>query len=239
MVHVLCCGPLDAGSRSRVTRAEQREKNHLPWPAAFGAAQDAVGCDSTLMSHAEFFLYEHLQVLLPRDSLNPLLAQSVLVLSQVQDLALGLAELCEVPTQACQGLFGWHPFPPVCQHHTASCCQSHCPYHQQKCKNYQSQYWPLRSTTHGNPCNCFKSKWWKHIYGTYAEKNFLRPFSLLLSNSSNFRLNYGQMITTDSSVFVLDSYFRSLINTKTYIWSVEPCLQWMQTYFKKQEAKRQ
>jgi len=81
-------------------------QNHLPRPAGralLDAAQDTVGlldCECTLLGHAEFLINQHPQVL--RAALNPFSAQPVLVLgivlTQMQDLALGLVELHEVHT---------------------------------------------------------------------------------------------------------------------------------------------
>ncbi|KAK4818789.1 hypothetical protein QYF61_019135 [Mycteria americana] len=67
------------------------------------AAQDMIGfqgCKCTLLAHIQFFIYKYPQVLLCRATLNPFIPQPVLIpgvaSSQVQDLALGLAELHEV-----------------------------------------------------------------------------------------------------------------------------------------------
>ncbi|KAK4826741.1 hypothetical protein QYF61_010994 [Mycteria americana] len=64
--------------------------------------QDAIGflgCEHMLLAHIQFFIHQYPQVLLHRTALNPLIAQSVLILvtdpTQVLDLALGLDELHE------------------------------------------------------------------------------------------------------------------------------------------------
>ncbi|KAK4828488.1 hypothetical protein QYF61_026759 [Mycteria americana] len=66
-------------------------------------AQDTVGClgcKCTLLGHVEFLINQHPQVLLLRAALNPFSAQHVfvlgIVLTHVQDLALGLVELHKV-----------------------------------------------------------------------------------------------------------------------------------------------
>jgi len=92
--------------RSHQSRAEQQ--NHLPRPAghvAFDAAQDKVGflgCECTLVAHVQLFIHQYPQVLLSRVGLDPFIPQPVLivgvVLTQVQDLALGLVEPHEVHT---------------------------------------------------------------------------------------------------------------------------------------------
>jgi len=60
----------------------------------------AVSAHCQLMSN--FSVHQYSQVLLHRATLNPFISQSVLLLgivpTQVQDLALGLVELCEVCT---------------------------------------------------------------------------------------------------------------------------------------------
>ncbi|KAK4822221.1 hypothetical protein QYF61_011862, partial [Mycteria americana] len=81
-------------------------QNHLPRPAghaAFDAAQDMVGflgCEHTLQAHVQLFIHQYPQVLLRRAALNPFIPQPVLipgvVLTQVQDFALGLVEPHEV-----------------------------------------------------------------------------------------------------------------------------------------------
>jgi len=61
-----------------------------------------LGCDCTLLGHAELLINQHPQVLLLRAALNPLSAQAVVVLgialTHVQNLALDLVELHEVRT---------------------------------------------------------------------------------------------------------------------------------------------
>ncbi|KAK4811347.1 hypothetical protein QYF61_027576 [Mycteria americana] len=83
-------------------------ENHFPRPAGhafFDAAQDTIvflGCKRTLPAHIQFFIHQYPQVLLCRAAHNPLIAQPVSMFgiapTQVQDLALGLAELHEVRT---------------------------------------------------------------------------------------------------------------------------------------------
>jgi len=80
--------------------------NPLPHPAdhtGFGAvdnSSDFLGCKRTLPIDIHFFIRHYPQVLLRRAALNPSIPQSVLMLeitlTQVQDLALGLAEFHKV-----------------------------------------------------------------------------------------------------------------------------------------------
>ncbi|KAK4832092.1 hypothetical protein QYF61_020707 [Mycteria americana] len=110
-VHVLLM--LGAPELNAVLRVGSHEsgvegENHLPrpaGPASFDAAQDTVGflgCKHTLPGHVELLINQHPQVLLLRAALNPFSAQPLfvlgIVLTHVQDLALGLVKVHEVPT---------------------------------------------------------------------------------------------------------------------------------------------
>jgi len=73
--------------------------------AAGVAAQGTVGllgCQRTPPGHAELLVNQHLRVLLLRAALNPFSTLSAVGIAptHVQDLALGLVELCEVHTGA-------------------------------------------------------------------------------------------------------------------------------------------
>ncbi|PKU46357.1 rna-directed dna polymerase from mobile element jockey- hypothetical protein [Limosa lapponica baueri] len=91
---------------SHESRAEGQ--NHLPGPAghtSFNATQGVLGflgCNCMLPAHVKLLVHQHPQVLLLRAGLNPFSSQPVSVLgiavTQVQNLALGLAELHEVCT---------------------------------------------------------------------------------------------------------------------------------------------
>ncbi|KAK4805639.1 hypothetical protein QYF61_022397 [Mycteria americana] len=80
-------------------------QNHHPQPAghgSFDAAQETVGflgCERILPAHVQLFMHQYPKVLC-RAALNPFIPQPVLilevVLTQVQDLALGLVEPHEV-----------------------------------------------------------------------------------------------------------------------------------------------
>ncbi|KAK4827796.1 hypothetical protein QYF61_021788 [Mycteria americana] len=109
-VHVflmLWASELDAVLQVGFHQSEVEGQNHLPQPAghaSFDAAQDTVGflgCERTLLAHIQFFIHWYPQVLC-RAALNPLIAQPVSMFgiapTQVQDLALGLAEFHEVHT---------------------------------------------------------------------------------------------------------------------------------------------
>jgi len=99
---VLWAPEVDAGlPGGGLARAEGQNPLHRPAGRAAGdAAQntvDLLGCDHTLLGHAELLVNPHPQVLPVSAALNPFSAQPVFVLgiapTQVQDLALGLVEL--------------------------------------------------------------------------------------------------------------------------------------------------
>ncbi|KAK4811014.1 hypothetical protein QYF61_015718 [Mycteria americana] len=80
----------------------QAEQPQLSQP--FHIGEDTVGilgCEHTLSAHVQLFVHQYPQVLLHRAALNPFSTQPVFVLeiapTHVQDLALGLVELHEVP----------------------------------------------------------------------------------------------------------------------------------------------
>ena len=91
---------------SQDSRAEG--DSHLtlsPGHASFDAAQYMIGflcCMLALSTHTEFFIHQHSQVLLLRDVLSTSSFLSAfmfgIALTHMQELALGLAKLCEVHT---------------------------------------------------------------------------------------------------------------------------------------------
>jgi len=105
---VLRVPELDAGLQVGSHENGAEGQNHLPRPAghaAFDAAQDIVGLlgyERKLLGHVDLLVNQHPRVLLLRAAFNPFSTQLVFVLVialiQVQDLALGLAELHKVHT---------------------------------------------------------------------------------------------------------------------------------------------
>jgi len=61
-----------------------------------------LGCKCTLVAHVRLLMHLYSQILLFRAALNSFIPQPVLILglapAQLQDLAFGLVELCEVHT---------------------------------------------------------------------------------------------------------------------------------------------
>jgi len=90
----------DQGGVSLKSPAEGQ--NPLLCPAghtSLDAAQDTaglLGCERTLVDHVQLFIHQYPQVLLGRAALHPFIPQPVWIagaaLTQLQDLALGLAE---------------------------------------------------------------------------------------------------------------------------------------------------
>ena len=145
-------------------------QNHPPRPsghAAFDTAQDMVGlpgCKRILWAPVQVFINQCPQVLLGRAAPNSFSAQPVSVLgiapTQMQDLALGLLELYEVHTPASlpvkvplDGMPSLH-----CVNHITQLgviCKLaegslNLTVHvaDKYVKQHQSQYQPLRNTTH-------------------------------------------------------------------------------------------
>ncbi|KAK4827314.1 hypothetical protein QYF61_016564 [Mycteria americana] len=105
---VLRTPELDAAPQGGSPQSGAEGQNPLPHPAghaAGDAAQDTVGlpgCECTLPAHVQLFIHQYPQALLLRAALDHIIPQPVLkpriALTQVQDLALGLVEPCEVHT---------------------------------------------------------------------------------------------------------------------------------------------
>jgi len=59
-----------------------------------------LGCEHIFLAHVQFLAHQYPHFLLGRAAVNPFILQPVLMLrvapARVQDLALGLVELCEV-----------------------------------------------------------------------------------------------------------------------------------------------
>jgi len=95
---------LQVGSHQRGVKGQ----NDLPCSAghaSLDAAQDVVGflgCERTLLDYVELLINQHPKSFSSGPALSPFSAQPVfvlgIVLTQVQDLALGLVELHEVCT---------------------------------------------------------------------------------------------------------------------------------------------
>jgi len=92
-------------SRWSLTRAEQRDRiPSLALLAMLLLMQPRIQLAfwATLVAHVKFFIHQYPQVLLGRAALNPFIPQPVfvlgIVLTHVQDLALGLVEPHEVHT---------------------------------------------------------------------------------------------------------------------------------------------
>ena len=149
-------------------------QNHLPLPAghsAWDAAQDVVGllgCERTLVCHAELLVNQHSQVLLSRATLSPLIPQPVLIVGaapiQVHNLALGLVKPHQTRTgpllQPVQvPLNGILSFWCINCTHSAWCdpqtcwgCTWSCYVIDENIKQHWSQYSLLRDTTcHQSP----------------------------------------------------------------------------------------
>ncbi|KAK4814468.1 hypothetical protein QYF61_018986 [Mycteria americana] len=105
---VLRAPELDAVLQVRSHQSRVEGQNLLPRPAghaSFNAAQDTVGllgCECTLLAHAQLFVHQYPQVLFHRAALDHIIPQPVWKLriapTQVQDPALGLVEPHEVHT---------------------------------------------------------------------------------------------------------------------------------------------
>jgi len=97
---------MDAGLQVGSQKRGAEGQNHLLSPAghaSLDAAQDTVGllgCKRTFSPPVQLFIHQYPWVLLKRAALNPFFPQPVLIpgvaTTQVQDLALGLAEPHEV-----------------------------------------------------------------------------------------------------------------------------------------------
>lgn len=104
MVHVLfMLEDLELNSVLKIGSHESKGEESFLSHASFDLAQDTIGSlvyKRMLLTHTELFIHQYPQVLLQRPALNPLIPQPVfvlgIVLTQMQDLALGPVELHEV-----------------------------------------------------------------------------------------------------------------------------------------------
>ncbi|PKU47477.1 hypothetical protein llap_2217 [Limosa lapponica baueri] len=172
-VHVLLmlgAPELDAVLQLGTYKSGVEGENHLPQPAGHDsdAVQDAIGflgCQCTLPAHVELLINQHLQVLLLSTALYPFFAHSVFVhriaLTHVQDLALGLVEFDEVITRPflkpvkvlLDGTPSHQHVDRTTQVHvigklTEGVLNANIYVNNTDVKQYQSQYQPLRNTTH-------------------------------------------------------------------------------------------
>jgi len=133
-----CAEGFRAGHRtpgdSYQSGAEGQNSPLRPHPAghtAGDAAQGMVGllgCEQTLLGHAQLFINQQHQALLSRAALNPFIPQPILILGIAPTEVQGhypcwISWVSHRPTsRACPGPSGWHCIHSACRlHHSAWC----------------------------------------------------------------------------------------------------------------------